>query len=172
MQTDEAAPLLYPAGRAGEGLKLIDVNRTQAAGLSTLQHFSLFSINPALLQRALRQRIQPGKGKVLLRLFAQPVMNHFEVIHDRLCKQTKQHLSFTRLDALAKRALEQGWIDAKEAEVLQRAEASRLRSINVDEFEAFASASSRVKERCCFVCLHSLSWITSAAITSCNACSS
>jgi acyl-CoA dehydrogenase len=63
-----------------------------------------------------------------------------EVIHDRLCKQTKQHLSFTRLDALAKRALEQGWIDAKEAEVLQRAEASRLRSINVDEFEADALA--------------------------------
>jgi acyl-CoA dehydrogenase len=63
-----------------------------------------------------------------------------EGIHDRLCKQTKQHLSFTRLDALAKRALDQGWIDAKEAEVLQRAEVSRLRSINVDEFEPEALA--------------------------------
>ncbi|ARF51304.1 acyl-CoA dehydrogenase FadE [Pantoea stewartii] len=63
-----------------------------------------------------------------------------EVIHDRLCKQQKKHLSFTRLDALAKQALEQGWIDQKEAEVLKRAEESRLRSINVDEFEADALA--------------------------------
>ena len=63
-----------------------------------------------------------------------------EVIHDRLSKQHKQHLSFTRLDELAKRALEQGWIDDKEAEILRRAETSRLRSINVDEFEADALA--------------------------------
>lgn len=63
-----------------------------------------------------------------------------EVIHDRLCKQHKKHFSFTRLDALAKQALEQGWIDDKEAEVLKRAEQSRLRSINVDEFEADALA--------------------------------
>ncbi|MDJ0087367.1 acyl-CoA dehydrogenase FadE [Pantoea allii] len=63
-----------------------------------------------------------------------------EVIHDRLCKQHKKHFSFTRLDALAKQALEKGWIDDKEAEVLKRAEQSRLRSINVDEFEADALA--------------------------------
>lgn len=63
-----------------------------------------------------------------------------EVIHDRLCKQHKKHFSFTRLDALAKQALEQGWIDDKEAEVLKRAEQSRLRSINVNEFEADALA--------------------------------
>ncbi|WP_324020391.1 acyl-CoA dehydrogenase [Pantoea sp. JZ29] len=63
-----------------------------------------------------------------------------EVIHDRLCKQQNKHLSFTRLDALAKQALEQGWIDQKEAEVLKRAEESRLRSINVDEFEPDALA--------------------------------
>lgn len=63
-----------------------------------------------------------------------------EVIHERLCKQHKKHFSFTRLDALAKQALEQGWIDDKEAEVLKRAEQSRLRSINVDEFEADALA--------------------------------
>ncbi|WP_205957311.1 acyl-CoA dehydrogenase FadE [Pantoea stewartii] len=63
-----------------------------------------------------------------------------EVIHDRLCKQQKKHLSFTRLDALAKQAQEQGWIDQKEAEVLKRAEESRLRSINVDEFEPDALA--------------------------------
>jgi len=54
--------------------------------------------------------------------------------------QTNQHLLFPRLDALAERALDQGWIDAKEAEVLQRAEVSRLRSINVDEFEPEALA--------------------------------
>ncbi|WP_333620700.1 acyl-CoA dehydrogenase FadE [Pantoea septica] len=63
-----------------------------------------------------------------------------EVIHDRLCKQQKEHFSFTRLDALAQRALKAGWIDAAEAEVLTRAEASRLRAINVDEFAADALA--------------------------------
>ncbi|QKJ85974.1 Acyl-CoA dehydrogenase [Paramixta manurensis] len=68
-----------------------------------------------------------------------------EVIHDRLCKQLKKHLSFTRLDELAQRGLQEGWINAEEAETLTRAEASRLRSINVDEFEADALATQPVK---------------------------
>lgn len=37
---------------------------------------------------------------------------------------------------LAKRALAEGKISAEEAAVLTKAEDSRLRSINVDEFEA------------------------------------
>lgn len=57
-----------------------------------------------------------------------------EVIHDRLCQQQKKHLSFTRLDALAQRGLKEGWIDESEAQVLIRAEASRLKAINVDDF--------------------------------------
>ncbi len=52
-----------------------------------------------------------------------------EAIHDRLCKQQKQHFSFTRLDALVQQALKVGWIDTAEAEVLTRAEVSRLRAI-------------------------------------------
>ncbi|MGE9551992.1 acyl-CoA dehydrogenase FadE [Erwinia amylovora] len=69
-----------------------------------------------------------------------------EAIHERLCKQQKKHLSFTRLDELAKRALQENEISAEEAAVLTRAEASRLRSINVDEFEADALATQPVKE--------------------------
>jgi len=69
-----------------------------------------------------------------------------EVIHDRLCKQQKKHLSFTRLDALAAEGLEKGWVTQEEADVLIRAEASRLRSINVDEFAADALATQPVKE--------------------------
>ncbi|AUY24333.1 acyl-CoA dehydrogenase FadE [Mixta calida] len=69
-----------------------------------------------------------------------------EVIHDRLNKQLKTHLSFTRLDELAQRALQEGWINAQEAEVLKRAEVSRLRSINVDEFEPDALATQPVKQ--------------------------
>ncbi|MFS2222239.1 acyl-CoA dehydrogenase FadE [Pantoea sp. B65] len=68
-----------------------------------------------------------------------------EAIHDRLCKQLKKSLSFTRLDKLATRGLQEGWIDQQEAEVLTRAEASRLRSINVDDFAADALATQPVK---------------------------
>ncbi|PIF23199.1 MULTISPECIES: acyl-CoA dehydrogenase FadE [Pantoea] len=63
-----------------------------------------------------------------------------EVIHDRLCQQQKKHLPFTRLDALAQRALQEGWIDESEAQVLVRAEASRLKAINVDDFAPEALA--------------------------------
>ena len=69
-----------------------------------------------------------------------------EVIHDRLCKQQKKHLSFTRLDGLAAEGLQKGWVTQEEADVLIRAEASRLRSINVDEFAADALATQPVRE--------------------------
>ncbi|MDR7344139.1 acyl-CoA dehydrogenase [Pantoea alhagi] len=69
-----------------------------------------------------------------------------EVIHDRLCKQLKKPLSFTRLDELAQRALQEQWITQQEADVLIRAEVSRLRSINVDEFEPDALATQPVKQ--------------------------
>lgn len=68
-----------------------------------------------------------------------------EAIHDRLCKQQQQHFSFTRLDALAAEGLAAGWVTQEEAEVLIRAETSRLRSINVDEFAADALATQPVK---------------------------
>ncbi|WP_264272577.1 acyl-CoA dehydrogenase FadE [Duffyella gerundensis] len=69
-----------------------------------------------------------------------------EPIHDRLCKQLKKNLPFTRLDELAKRALKEGWITDQEAAIFQRAEVSRLRSINVEEFEPDALATQPVKE--------------------------
>ncbi|MDF7660635.1 acyl-CoA dehydrogenase FadE [Erwiniaceae bacterium L1_54_6] len=70
-----------------------------------------------------------------------------EVIHDRLCVQLKKNVAFTRLDQLAQRGLAEGWIDEAEAKILTRAEASRLRSINVDEFapEALAVPKPQTK---------------------------
>ncbi|CCG86312.1 acyl-CoA dehydrogenase FadE [Erwinia piriflorinigrans] len=69
-----------------------------------------------------------------------------EAIHDRLCQQQKKHLSFTRLDALAAKGLQEQWITQEEADILIQAEASRLRSINVDEFEPGALAARSEKE--------------------------
>lgn len=68
-----------------------------------------------------------------------------EPIHQRVCKEVGKNLSFMRLDELAKQALAQGLIDQDEALILTRAEASRLRSINVDDFEPDALATRPVK---------------------------
>ncbi|WP_437609457.1 acyl-CoA dehydrogenase FadE [Erwinia sp. V71] len=93
------------------------------------------------------QYLTPGENNPagLLEEALQDVMAA-EVIHDRLCKQLNKHLSFTRLDKLAQRGLQQGWINQQEADVLTRAEASRLRSINVDDFAADELATRPVKE--------------------------
>lgn len=64
-----------------------------------------------------------------------------EPIHKRLSKEAGKSLPFTRLDKLAKHALAEGKINAEEAAILTQAEHSRLRSINVDEFEANALAT-------------------------------
>ncbi|EOL9005838.1 acyl-CoA dehydrogenase FadE [Cronobacter turicensis] len=66
-------------------------------------------------------------------------------IHQRICKEMGKNLPFTRLDELAKRALKEGRINEDEAAVLIRAEESRLRSINVDDFEPDALATQPVK---------------------------
>lgn len=68
-----------------------------------------------------------------------------EAIHDRLNKKAQKPLSFTRLDKLAQKGLLEKWLTEEEAAVLTRAEASRLRSINVDEFAADALATQPVK---------------------------
>jgi acyl-CoA dehydrogenase len=68
-----------------------------------------------------------------------------EPIHLRICKETGRNLSFTRLDEQAKQWLAEGKINAEEAAVLTKAEASRLRSINVDEFEPEELATMPVK---------------------------
>lgn len=64
-----------------------------------------------------------------------------EPIHKRLCKELGKNLSFTRLDLLAINALKEGRISEQEAQILTQAEASRLRSINVDEFAPDALAA-------------------------------
>ncbi|PWC17003.1 acyl-CoA dehydrogenase [Brenneria roseae subsp. roseae] len=66
-----------------------------------------------------------------------------EPIYQRLSKASGKHLPFMRLDQLAEQALAEGKITAEEATVLTRAEASRLRSINVDDFAADALAANR-----------------------------
>ncbi|MBD2815862.1 acyl-CoA dehydrogenase [Xenorhabdus sp. Flor] len=63
-----------------------------------------------------------------------------EPIHARLSREAGKNLSFTRLDQLAEKALADNKITKEEADILKRAEVSRLRSINVDEFEADAFA--------------------------------
>ena len=58
-----------------------------------------------------------------------------EPIFDRICRLAERKFSFTRLDKLAEKALEEKRVTVEEAEVLCQAEISRLRTINVDEFE-------------------------------------
>ncbi|MCE0825288.1 acyl-CoA dehydrogenase FadE [Buttiauxella ferragutiae] len=68
-----------------------------------------------------------------------------EPIHLRICKEAGHNLPFTRLDEQAKQWLAEGKINADEAAILTKAEASRLRSINVDEFEPEELATMPVK---------------------------
>ncbi|MDC9612852.1 acyl-CoA dehydrogenase FadE [Xenorhabdus khoisanae] len=70
-----------------------------------------------------------------------------EPIHARLSREAGKNLSFTRLDKLAETALAEHKITQEEADILKQAENSRLRSINVDEFEpdAFAVPNSAKK---------------------------
>ncbi len=68
-------------------------------------------------------------------------------IHQRICKALGKNLPFTRLDQLAKTALDKGLINAEEQAILVKAEESRLRTINVDEFEPEALAAAVVPEK-------------------------
>jgi acyl-CoA dehydrogenase len=58
-----------------------------------------------------------------------------EPVFERICKALKQKRSFTQLASLAEEALSKGLIDEKEALLMRRAEAGRLRTINVDDFD-------------------------------------
>lgn len=66
-------------------------------------------------------------------------------IHQKICKQLGKNLPFTRLDELAKQALTGGIINNDEAALLVKAEESRLRSINVDDFDPDELATQPVK---------------------------
>jgi acyl-CoA dehydrogenase len=72
-----------------------------------------------------------------------------EPIFNELCKKKGEKLPFTQLGALADEALEKGWIEAEDAELMKRAEAGRLRTINVDDFdhdELIAATSQQAKK--------------------------
>lgn len=57
-----------------------------------------------------------------------------EPLVDRLSRLAEKYVDFTQLDKLAESALAEGKVTPEEAAILCKAEASRLRSINVDEF--------------------------------------
>ncbi|MCR9002741.1 MULTISPECIES: acyl-CoA dehydrogenase FadE [Rahnella] len=66
-----------------------------------------------------------------------------EPVHKHLCEAMGKKLPFTRLDMLAQKGLDAGHLSADDARILSRAEESRLRSINVDEFEPDALAAQK-----------------------------
>ncbi|WJV65993.1 acyl-CoA dehydrogenase FadE [Pectobacteriaceae bacterium CE70] len=66
-----------------------------------------------------------------------------EPIHQRLSQAAGHSLPFMRLDKLAEQGLVEGTLSEEEAEILNRAEISRLRSINVDDFAPDALASQK-----------------------------
>ncbi|MCS3432470.1 acyl-CoA dehydrogenase FadE [Klebsiella sp. BIGb0407] len=69
-----------------------------------------------------------------------------EPIHRRICQEVGHSLPFTNLDILAREQLAAGIITAEEAKILTQAETSRLRSINVEEFDPNALATRPVTE--------------------------
>ncbi|WP_413529071.1 acyl-CoA dehydrogenase FadE [Rahnella inusitata] len=70
-----------------------------------------------------------------------------EPVHKRLCEAMGKKLPFTRLDILAQKGLDAGHLSADDARILSRAEESRLRSINVDEFEPHELAAHQPKQK-------------------------
>jgi acyl-CoA dehydrogenase len=97
-----------------------------------------------LLQQPSATRSRLGRGQYLTPGENNPfgqleeALQHIiaaEVIHKRLCRETGKTLPFTRLDQLAQQARKEGKINDDEARILIQAEESRLRSINVDDFD-------------------------------------
>lgn len=103
-----------------------------------------------LLQTPSATRSRLGRGQYLTASEHNPVglleqslldVMAAEPIHQRLSKALGKSLPFMRLDQLAEQALAEGDITAEEAQILIRAEASRLRAINVDDFTPEALAA-------------------------------
>lgn len=63
-----------------------------------------------------------------------------EPLFERICRLYEKKFSFTQLDKLADKALADKRVTPEEADILRKAEQSRLRSINVDEFDFDALA--------------------------------
>lgn len=58
-----------------------------------------------------------------------------EPLFDKVCKARKQKRPFTQLDTVAELGLAEGILATEEADLLRKAEARRLETINVDDFE-------------------------------------
>ena len=58
-----------------------------------------------------------------------------EPLFDKVCKAEGSKRPFTQLDKVAEAGLSLGVINQAEADLLRRAEESRLRTINVDDFD-------------------------------------
>ncbi|MBT9184598.1 acyl-CoA dehydrogenase [Pectobacterium punjabense] len=107
-----------------------------------------------ILQTPSETRSRLGRGQYLVASEHNPVglmeealldIIAAEPIYQRLSKASDKPLSFMRLDQLAEQALVEGQITAEEANILTKAEASRLRSINVDDFAFDALAANKPK---------------------------
>ncbi len=103
-----------------------------------------------ILQTPSETRSRLGRGQYLVASEHNPVglleealldIIAAEPIYQRLSKASDKPLPFMRLDQLAEQALIEGQITAEEADILTKAEASRLRSINVDDFAFDALAA-------------------------------
>lgn len=112
----------------------------------------------AMLQKPSTARSRLGDGQYLTReegsLFGDLEQTLEDVIacepvFERICKEKGAKLPFTNLDLLAETALADGIIDAEEAALMKRAEAGRLRTINVDDFaheELIAGKTKRLRK--------------------------
>jgi acyl-CoA dehydrogenase len=58
-----------------------------------------------------------------------------EPLFDKVCKARKERRPFTQLDTVAELGLAEGILTSEEADLLRKAEARRLETINVDDFE-------------------------------------
>ncbi|MEQ9948240.1 acyl-CoA dehydrogenase FadE [Pectobacterium aroidearum] len=105
-----------------------------------------------ILQTPSETRNRLGRGQYLVASEHNPVglleealldIIAAEPIYQRLAKASDKALPFMRLDQLAEQALVEGQITAEEANILTKAEASRLRSINVDDFAFDALAANK-----------------------------
>ncbi len=108
----------------------------------------------SILQTPSATRSRLGRGQYLTPSIDNPaglleealaLLTEAERIHQRLCKQLQKKLPFSRLDELGQQWLKQQLISEEEANKLSQAEICRLRSINVDEFDASALAAQPSK---------------------------
>ncbi|UJF19774.1 acyl-CoA dehydrogenase FadE [Vibrio sp. SS-MA-C1-2] len=97
-----------------------------------------------IIQTPSETRSRLGRGQFLEACANNPVGNvelalhdilTAEPIYDKVCKAAGKRLPFMQLEKVAKQGLDLGVITPQEANLLQIAEHSRLKTINVDDFD-------------------------------------